>query len=316
MHSLSNKIRKSDYLDFVLPPFTRFSWVSSEAQSVWQPRFLAVTNAWAKIEWVSVIKGLRKCSMLTTRKSTARQLQHDLTNMGLAYKILSEENECAIPGDFNYFDDDPPDVIVAGQREHVEEFMVSLQKDDYFTVVDMLGYPLCCAAFNREVAIDTHSLDYTWSFAANCIADCTTREFSSEINLKCSPYTNILWHPVGIRSTPHVPCSDHCERSFNFALDLINLGLEIGLKDEMMWLVDILSWPVEWSCLHGIAEVKSPVVKIISRTDATSIKYNILYYGESTPDEGSVGLNFPFVKLEKERLTASKAYLSGLGNQI
>ena len=35
--------------------------------------------------------------------------------------------------------------------------------------------------------------------------------------------------------------------------------------------MEILSWPVEWSVLHGIAEIKTPIFRVISRSDARDI---------------------------------------------
>jgi hypothetical protein len=56
----------------------------------------------------------------------------------------------------------------------------------------------------------------------------------------------------------------------------------------------VLSWPVEWSGLHGIAEIKTPVLKISARTDATAEKYTVRWSGTGYPDEGATGLRFPY----------------------
>ena len=51
---------------------------------------------------------------------------------------------------------------------------------------------------------------------------------------------------------------------------------------------------VEWSGLHGIAEIKTPVLKISARTDATAQKYTVRWSGTGYPDEGATGLRFPY----------------------
>ncbi len=40
-------------LDFTLPDFTRFSWVSEEARRVWEPRLKRISSAWFDVEWLS-----------------------------------------------------------------------------------------------------------------------------------------------------------------------------------------------------------------------------------------------------------------------
>ena len=62
----------------------------------------------------------------------------------------------------------------------------------------------------------------------------------------------------------------------------------------MNLLVELLSWPVEWSGLHGIAEVKSPVLEVCTRTDATAAKYVVCWMGDRIPEEGASGLKFPY----------------------
>jgi hypothetical protein len=61
----------------------------------------------------------------------------------------------------------------------------------------------------------------------------------------------------------------------------------------MDWLPEILSWPIEWSALHRIAEIKTPVLKAFTRTDATPCKDTVRRQGDSYPLEGIRGLNFP-----------------------
>jgi hypothetical protein len=41
----------------------------------------------------------------------------------------------------------------------------------------------------------------------------------------------------------------------------MNAAAHSGYRAEMDSLRDVFSWPVEWSALHGIAELKTPVIK-------------------------------------------------------
>ena len=50
-------------LDFVLPDFTRVSWVSDAARETWAPRLGRITKAWFEIEWRAVISNVRCCGV-------------------------------------------------------------------------------------------------------------------------------------------------------------------------------------------------------------------------------------------------------------
>jgi hypothetical protein len=58
--------------------------------------------------------------------------------------------------------------------------------------------------------------------------------------------------------------------------------------------MELLDWPVEWSALHGIAEIRTPVVKIATRTDPTPERYVVRWMGKSFPADGARGLMFPY----------------------
>jgi hypothetical protein len=106
--------------------------------------------------------------------------------------------------------------------------------------------------------------------------------------------SNILLQSLGIRAVPHAPCSFGCRATTLLAHDLNLVAREIGVKMEYGWLSSILSWPAEWSALHGIAEIKTPIVKICIPTDATASKYIVRWNGSLIPEEAASGLVFPF----------------------
>jgi hypothetical protein len=92
----------------------------------------------------------------------------------------------------------------------------------------------------------------------------------------------------------------------------MDAGRLAGYAAEMGWLMEILSWPVEWSALHGIAEIKTPILKIATCTDLTPRKKLIQCRGSSYPAEGANGLNFTYRLTPVALLTDSTAYRRGL----
>jgi hypothetical protein len=60
------------------------------------------------------------------------------------------------------------------------------------------------------------------------------------------------------------------------------------------WLQQILSWPMSWSALHGIAEVKTPVLRYVRDTVATGDRLTVQWLGTVMPQTAARGLTFPF----------------------
>jgi 2-polyprenyl-3-methyl-5-hydroxy-6-metoxy-1,4-benzoquinol methylase len=118
-----------------------------------------------------------------------------------------------------------------------------------------------------------------------------------------TPFANILWRWLGVRAVPHLPCRFDCAATIEFAECLLALARNNGYSQEAEWIEEILTWPVEWSALHGIAEIKSPLMKLSTRTDATAGKWVVQWAGTDYPKEGAVGLHFPFRPPKKSRIS-------------
>jgi hypothetical protein len=158
-------------------------------------------------------------------------------------------------------------------------------------------------------------VDTTWPMATMTMAPPEGTK-SIEVTQVFSE-TNVLWRWLGIRAVPHLPCSFDCQHSIALGKKLMEMGRYAGYQDEMDWLLEILSWPVEWSALHGIAEIKTPILKISTRTDATGLKYVVRYKGDVYPSEGAQGLNFPYCLTHTQpHLTNSRGFKRGLDNPI
>jgi 2-polyprenyl-3-methyl-5-hydroxy-6-metoxy-1,4-benzoquinol methylase len=117
---------------------------------------------------------------------------------------------------------------------------------------------------------------------------------------------------MGPRTVPHLPCSFSCQATVAFADTLMAFGRGSGHGAEMDWLEEILSWPAQWSALHGIAEVKTPVLKASTRTDATAHEFIVRRHGHRLPAETAAGLGFPFRPPVRPGITHSLPFRKGL----
>ncbi len=307
-------------LNFQLPDFTRFCWVSDSARSIWEPRLARITNAWLEIEWSSVIAGVRQCCLtsLTPEDLVAKAgefAKYGLCALPLEMFGISQYSYSSIslprePGKTFVFR------VVIGKPESVWQFKQAFSVGDNFLIGELLGFPECCREFFQQVWVEQSCVDTTWQMAFNTVEPTKLTEDTRLIKVKGSPYNNILWRWMGIRSVPHLPCSFDCQHTISFGEKLMQVGLSAGYEQEMDWLLQILNWSVEWSALHGIAEIKTPILKVSTLTDATAYKFTVQRQGENEADEGARGLNFPYQTPRKPLFTSSSAFERGIKNPI
>lgn len=282
-------------LSFVLPDFTRIAWVSDNTREIWMPRIQRISQAFREIEWQSILSGVRACSLTSVSPNFISEYTLKLSNNGLATLLLEKEGISSYiysakvisvqPGKpFNFR-------IVSGKIKDVALFKEAWDDNDHEQIGNLLGYPNCCIEFFRKVWINQKFVDTTWHMAS---ASKAQYKNATEIEILGNTYTNILWRWMGVRPVPHLPCSFDCDDTANLAKALISVGRTYGFTTEMDWLQQILSWPVNWSALHGIAEIKSPILKISTRTDATAEEYTVRFIGDSYPEIGAKGLNYPY----------------------
>jgi hypothetical protein len=302
-------------LGFSLPEFTRLAWVSDEARRVWEPRLWRINEAWRDIEWRAIVAGVRRCAVavVTPEALVARALRWagaglaavPLEMLQISGQPYEASAQTAQPGEPFTFR------VVVGSPDDVARFGAAWREADQETIGDLLGYPTCCRQFFQRVWVDDAMVDTTWPMA---VASVDGEAPSTCIEVQGPAQANILWRWLGPRAVPHLPCRFDCRATVAFADELVEVGRAAGYAVEMDWLLTVLDWPVEWSALHGIAEIKTPIVKVSTATDATATKYTVRRRGHPGPAETPRGLGFPWEAPVKLRLTGTRGYRRGLHN--
>jgi SAM-dependent methyltransferase len=307
-----------DRLPHVLPDFTRISWVNDRAREIWQPRLARIGHAWAELEWGSVESGIRRCALTSVSSDQLVLRSADWAGRGLSmmpvamsgtspgYSSTSIAPRVGEPFEYR---------VAVGALADVAELKRAIDAGDDGTMGRLLGFPECCIAFFRRTWVEEACVDTTWAMAANGgRVDDSGRSIEIEVD---TPFqANILWRWMGPRAVPHLPCSFTCPATVAFADLLMAFGRERGYGTEKEWLEEILSWPVSWSALHGIAEVKTPVLKASTRTDATAHEFIVRRHGRRVPAEAAAGLSFPFREPDRPGVTHSLAFRRGLESPI
>jgi hypothetical protein len=295
-------------LPFALPDFTRVSWVNDTVHDTWGPRLARVNRAWSELEWASTATGLRRCALLWRSPSDRDAHVEQWRKCRLSALSLSNAHQPPTTGDHGVQENaqenrtNIPDpsrnsagqnltiTVVGRQLDDLHAFQHAWHSHDHDVIGSLLGYPDCCRLMFGAFW-STGATDPTWPMA--CATEHAQRN-GLTVTVGGQDNANILWRWLGIRTVAHLPCSFTCPQTAQIGERNLELGHNAGLVQEIAWLRELLSWPVEYSALHGIAEIKTPILRVATRTDATAEKYIVRRDGTGFPEDGAHGLRFPY----------------------
>lgn len=294
-------------LDFRVPGFVRTLWTSDSARNTWAQRIERIQRCWPEIERRSVSAGVRRCALQLVSPSDFVDLAAKLSAENLHFVPVGINGVAAPPSDnvFAPYRAGEPFLflaVVASRSQDVVAFKAAFDRKDHAELGAMLGYPPCCAAFFEIYWCDKGFSDTTWFAALNTTA---AVQESCTCEVRGPPQANILWRWLQVRAVPHLPCRFDCAETTRLANDMLAVGEKSGYVEETGWLQEILSWPAEWSMLHGIAEIRTPILKISTATDATAHRYVVRRHSDTFPKEGARGLMFPYHRPNSNRVRAS-----------
>jgi len=286
----------------------RVAWVSEGARRVWEPRLAAIGAAWAEIEWRSVLAGVRRCAIVAVTPTELLAHGAGWSTAGLTALPLELDRSRPEPGRRS----GPAEVVIrfaVGTPADVAAFATAWQAGDEQAMGELLGYPACCTRFFHHVWVDGGLDDTTWPMA---VASAGAPPETAEIELDGRWAANTAWRPLGVRPVSHLPCRVDCAPTAELAGRFRQVGRDLGYAQEMAWLTDVLSWPLSWSALHGLAEVVTPVLKLAVPTDPGPGRRTLRWRGGAYPEEGATGRSFPFAAPGHARMTGSAGFRRGL----
>lgn len=304
------------YLDHSMHPFNRCSWVSDAARSLWEERIHRIEKSVATLTILGVANGLRPCVILNVRREQSFAFGQLAAAHDLAVAVLERGRgqrwhppQPGDPASAPLLEGVPAlDVLAVGTPRQVGELHRLYQQERFDDLEQFLGYPKECRSFASSVYEDMNLRDPIWPMAlATPLAEAGKGTVAG-VNYRrvdCAPHSNFLLASIGLTPTPFVPTSFDCPYAAEFFDGLVEFGRDRGFMVEMDWLTEILSWPMEWSALHGIAETKTPVFKISSDTDATPNKLVVTYLGTAEVAMAAKGLGFPYLSGQRRDMGAA-----------
>ena len=276
------------------PEFHRSIWVSDQARTVWEHRVVRIQKSWSETEWLSVALGVRRCALQYVRLEELADYAQRLSKRGLkAGPVLIQQGD-GFAGQATGATGGPENLFVrvaVGRQKDLRDFRDAWCRRDDEAMGALLGFPCCCRDFFRLAFVRDRWRDLTLAMAWNTVRP---KGETTSIEIVVPAELNLFWRSMGVRAVPHLPCRFDCQPSLEFSRAFAEVGRAAGYESEFKWMLEMLSWPAQWSALHGIAEIKTPVMKIVTTTDATRKKYAIRRLGTTYPEEGAHGLTFPY----------------------
>jgi hypothetical protein len=294
MQSITERGMLLDRLAFNLPPFVRQQWANDQSRERWHPQIAAARKAIQRVEILSVARGVRRAARRTTSPAQLETLRNEVAPLGLTVTPIVNvvPSRAGYRAKLEYAKANEPFDIscVIARNDDGRTFVEASRAHDDYTVGELLGIPVCCRAFFGEVWHRQKMIDTTWPMAwtSSTVTD-------DSIIVDSGPETNVLLRWLGVRLVLHLPCSFHCRGSIRFARRLAEVAIREGHGAGVTAAWQMLSWSMEWSALHGIPEVRTPVFKIAVDTDATGRRYLVQLRGRTCPEDAERGLRFPYL---------------------
>jgi len=297
----ASESRADTRLSFRLPEITRYAWVSDAARSMWEPRFEQIKAVWAHVELASVSRGQRPACVRLVHPGVLHESTPDPALAGLELApigAVAMSDSPYVAGVASPVEGQPyaMQVAVASTMQDAAALAEVWTRGDQARIGDLLGYPSCCAEFFEKTWVQEGWLDSTWPMTLASTfdsAEAVDDEFERQVAGPAG--CNILLRWLGLRAVPHLPCGFDCVATNQFAKSLRFVANDEGFGAEFDLLHEILGWPVEWSALHGVAIVKTPVVTVTTTTDATAGRLRVRRSGDGRlPEYAARGLRFPF----------------------
>lgn len=272
-------------LKFTLPDFFRVAWTSDQARNIWAHQLGSLAQFVKVAEWSSVASGVRPCAEIRISSNSFVTSAKKWAALGLSHLFLPQGNSGS--GDSDHLQ------LAIGAPSVLNAYADALQRGDHNEIGRLLGYPICCRKSYLSRIQTADYMDPIW-WIVNGAAAAGSNTALAELRTY-QPLANIFLRRMGITAIFHVPCSFQCAASEALAQKILQSVENSGnYESQISVLKNVLQWPMEWSGLHGIAEIKTPIFRISTRTDASANKVTFRLWGALYPPEGGRGVKFPF----------------------
>jgi uncharacterized protein len=273
--------------EFHLPPFVRHTFVGESQRAIWEPRLEAVRATLVRLGVLAVSKGVVPASLVSVTPAEVFAIHNLAASYGLHARLLSRSPRT------------PREWMVIADQDTSAQYRQAWEKGEDAILDELASVPVCCQEAHKRVR-EIGKNDASWPLLADPQA-----AGGPGVDVQYPFTLNTLFSPLGIDLPGYQPCGPHCEASQRRGGALLALGREAGMKEAIDWLTEILDWPAEWSALHGIAELKTGIIKLAYNTEFTHEKLTVRYHGHTLAIGAARGLSFAYRRPQSRRRALS-----------
>ena len=278
-------------LDFTIPEFLRTVWASEQARDYWESKITRISANWQMVERLTLLHGMRQGILQSVIPEHIPQLQAWARENDTPMVILGLEGSSGGYGNATKpYEQGKPFTYRIYLGSEPDEFLTAWKAEDDLAIGHMLDYPVCCTKFFKKYWKDEGWRDLTYH----------TFDMPIQRNMV---FNNVLLRHIGIRGVFHLPCSVTCESSVRMGLQIAEVMRVTGDDRDVEWWTELLSMPMQWDSLHGVAMVTTPILKTIYASDALGEKVVLKLESDRYPRAGASGNQFPFTMVQHVRLT-------------
>jgi len=278
----------------------RVSWVGPQARDHWQPLLERLPEF---LEDVTVFSGSElkgRCAIRLVPETSLDRLRELSKRLGVELASLpSNALPTAIstrPGAHR------AQIILAGDEPTVRRALTAWESGAIEDLQLLLDLPPCCAA---------QAMGYKAAPTIENSIHRLTSHANPAIIPESIPFHPLLCH-LGLSVLPIFPCRLDCIGALESAYQFLRTGTVAGYDKEARDFLEVLSWSLSWSELHGVTEVKTPGFKFCDLSERDLGPKRILRVGTGQVKFAGVGLHFPFETRGRKNQTVS---IAGFGAQ-
>ncbi len=223
-------------------------WSSVEARERWAPILARASATWAELELISVSSKVRPSALVFLTPAEVVGATRDAAGVGLDVTPLAFDASTGIRAAVHH----------PGLRR---PWLSAWAESDDELIGKLLGFPPCCTAH----------------FARTWVAERRTDTVLTQRSVDGPIEANVLLRQLGVRLVPHLPCSSDCPASVDLGRSIARAGEEAGV--DLSALRAILGLAVEYSALHGVAQVSTEPFRFMAGTDYTETEVRVTRAG-------------------------------------
>jgi uncharacterized protein len=266
-----------------LPPFVRHTFVGEAQRALWEPRLEAVRAALVRLGVLAVSRGLVPVSLVNAMPAEVFAIHNLAAAHGLHARLLSRCTRSR------------REWMVIGDEHLSAQYRQAWEQGEDARLDALAGLPRCCQQAHQHCR-ETGQNMAGWPLLAEHQA-----ASGPGVDVAYALTLNTLFSPLGIDLPGYQPCGPLCAESQRRGCALLALGRDTGMRETMDWLTEILDWPAEWSALHGIAELKTGIIKLACNTMFTPGKLTVRYHGHTLAAAAARGLSFAYRRPQSRR---------------